>query len=160
MLYQQGSPYPKKEALWVWAIWAMSEEKSPKCSFTRMIILTVPFVSSLSDPEPILNKVQSETYLDSCALSLRPLKAWEEMFRKCDWGQLCCTPAKQATLFCDPSWLLLQELRHSQQRVRWLEEQRLSGHLHTSPASPEDFHPQNASCTDKFLMLSVWQNHL
>lgn len=33
--------------------------------------------------------------LDSCALSsMSPLKAWEETFRKHDWGQLCCTPAK------------------------------------------------------------------
>lgn len=46
----------RKKPFWVWAIWAMSEEKSPKCSFDQMIILAVPFVSSLSDPEPILNK--------------------------------------------------------------------------------------------------------
>ena len=30
--------------------------KSPKCGFEQMIILALPFFSSLSDPEPILNK--------------------------------------------------------------------------------------------------------
>lgn len=118
-----------------------------------------PFKSEPSGPcqrRSLLNAVSSRWLSSPCVLSLllvilsqfwtrqswglfgflctqlsETLKTWEETFRKCDWGQLCCTPAKRAPLFCDPSWLLwLQESRYSQQRrLRWLEGMRSSGHL-------------------------------
>ena len=110
-----------------------------------------PFGSEPSGPcqrRSLLNAVSSRWLSSPCLSSLLLVilsqfwtrQSWglfgflctqlSETFRKCDWGQLCCTPAKRATLFCDPSWLLqLQELRHSQQRrLRWLQGMRSSGH--------------------------------
>lgn len=71
------------------------KEKSPKCCFKQVIILTLIFC--FLSPWSGANSEQAslKACLDSCALSsLRPLKAWEETFKRHDWGQLGCTPAK------------------------------------------------------------------
>lgn len=55
--HQEGATMLKERTiLEFWATWAVQEKSSPQYCFEQVIILTMSFVSSLHDPEPILNK--------------------------------------------------------------------------------------------------------
>lgn len=81
-----------------WSLSHLCREKkkqSPKCCFKQVIILTLIFCFLSSWSGANSEQASLKACLDSCALSsLRPLKAWEETFKRHDWGQLGCTPAK------------------------------------------------------------------
>lgn len=144
------SPCPKKEALLGLVYLGHVRGEVSYIHGRQMIILTLPFVSSLIDPRPILNKAVLDLFgFPVHSSSLRHKNLRKGNVGKCDWGQLCCTPAKQATLFCDPSWLLrLQCVIVSKGKVAGGNEVVRPPHPYKSRQS-EDFHPQ-ISCMNNF----------